>query len=116
MQGKLAKYCHRPAQEPGCPPSAVQSKPAGNGENNCPQEPGCSPAALQGKPAGNGGACSQEPASLPVCREEGVLARVVCLQEQVDPRRVAPQGDLQSHCLEVVWCDSLSWDGEKKQG
>ena len=83
---------------------------------NCPQEPGCSPAALQGKPAGNGGACSQEPASLPVCREEGVLARVVCLQEQVDPRRVAPQGDLQSHCLEVVWCDSLSWDGEKKQG
>merc|ERR1712055_790513 len=66
VQGKLAKYCHRPAQEPGCPLSAVRSKLAGNG-----------------------GACSQEPASLPVCREEGVLARVVCLQEQVDPCRVA---------------------------
>ena len=78
------------------------------------QEPGCPPSAVQSKPAGNGGACSQEPASLPVCREEGVLARVVCLQEQVDPRRVAPQGDLQSHCLEVVWCDSLSWDGGKE--
>ena len=91
MQGKLAKYCHRPAQEPGCPLSAVRSKPAGNG-----------------------GACSQEPASLPVCREEGVLARVVCSQEQVDPCRVTPQGDLQSHCLEVVWCDPLSWDGEKE--
>ena len=43
-----------------------------------------------------------------------MLARVVCLQEQVDPCRVTPQGDLQSHCLEVVWCDSLSWDGEKE--
>ena len=72
--------------------------------------------ALQGKPAGNGGACSQEPASLPVCREEGVLARFVCLQEQVDPRRVAHRVTCRATVLKLSGATHCPGMGKRNKG